>query len=74
MTQTGTSNHSSPKLRLAQIILEAKGIDLSEWLLEQRKTKSLEQIARELYVETDLEVSVTIQTIGRWLDDLEEAT
>lgn len=70
MTQTTATNPPSSKFRLAQLILERKDIDLDDWLAEQRNAgHSLEQIARDLYVMTDLEVSVTLQTIGRWLED-----
>lgn len=71
MTTTSTSRRPTPKFRLAEILLAGKGIDLTTWLTDQREADhSLEQIARDLYVETDQEVSVTLQTIGRWLQDL----
>lgn len=76
MTQHDASQPTtSPKLRLTEVLLEAKDIDLGAWLHEQRSAgHSLDRIARDLYILTDLEVAVTQQTIGRWLEDLEVAS
>ena len=69
---------ASPTLRIAQLILERKDIDIRTWLTDKRETgSSFDDIAHQIYVLTDQEISVTYQTIRRWLVDLgivEEAT
>ena len=62
----------TPTQRVADLILrERRGESLVEFLTNLRRDPdspaTYEQIGRELYIVTDGEVSVSYQTIKRWL-------
>lgn len=58
--------------KMANALLEAAGSNLKDFLADARSRRlSYEDTAKELYVRTDGAVSVTYQTIKRWLADLE---
>lgn len=58
--------------RVADLLLEKQGSNLRDWLAEQRKSGGgYELIARELYLATSGEVSVSYQTVKRWLIDFD---
>lgn len=61
--------------RLAEQHLRTKhGLDLEAWLLKNREGGlGYEEISRELYSVTDGAVSVSYQTIKRWLQQAEKA-
>jgi transposase len=68
MTHPTTLNGNQ---RMANAILEHQGTTLRDLLSELHGAgMSYEQIAKRLHSETDGVVSLSYQTVKRWLDDL----
>lgn len=54
--------------RHADVILQGSGTTLRDFLAEQHDAgRTYEEIAQELYASTDRVISVSYQTIKRWL-------
>lgn len=56
--------------RVIDLLLEREGSTLRAWLAARRdEHQSYETIAKQLYVLTNGEVSISYQTVKRWLED-----
>ncbi|HLF43233.1 MAG TPA: hypothetical protein VJA46_06875 [Acidimicrobiia bacterium] len=67
-----TDRSLTAQQRVVDLLLEKNGSTLKDWLSGRRaESTSYEDIAKQLYVLTDGEISISYTTVKRWLIDFD---